>query len=173
MIVRVFLCALLIGAASVASAQDKPATTQQQPAAQKLTPEQRAAIQKQNQALVQYAESIVAMVDKGQAGQVWDQASQVAQKAVTRDQFIQATEADRSKLGKVDARKVAAVTRSVSKGEGGLPAGNYINVIFATTFASNAKPIRELVSFHEDSDNKWRLSGYTVRPPAAQAAAAK
>lgn len=161
MFARLFLCALLAGTLGIAQAQDKPATTQQQPEAQ-LTPEQRAQIQKQNQALVKYAESIVAMIDKGQAGQVWDQASEVARKAVSRDQFIQATEADRAKLGPVTSRKVAAVTRAVSKG-GELPAGNYISVNFATTFGKNAQPVRELVSFHSDSDQQWRLSGYTVR----------
>ncbi len=35
--------------------------------------------------------------------------------------------------------------------------------LFATQFGSQAKPIRELVSFHLDSDKKWRLSGYAVR----------
>lgn len=35
--------------------------------------------------------------------------------------------------------------------------------LFATQFGSQAKPIRELVSFHLDSDKKCRLSGYAVR----------
>lgn len=163
MFARLFLCALLIGAFGTASAQEKPAATQQQPATQKLTPEQQAAIQKQNQVLVQYAQSIVAMIDNGQAGQVWDQASEVAKKSVSRDQFAKATEADRAKLGKVTSRKVEAVTRAMSNGKEKLPAGLYVNVNFATQFASQSKPTRELVSFHLDADKKWRLSGYTVR----------
>ena len=160
MIARLLVCALLIGAAGIASAQTQPATTQK-PAAQQLTPEQRAAIQKQNQVLVKYAESVVAMIDNGQIGQVWDQASDVAKQSVTRDQFVKTTEADRAKLGKMNSRKVAGVTRSVSKG-GKLPAGMYVNVNFATQFGNDAKPTRELISFHLDNDKKWRLSGYTV-----------
>lgn len=160
---RLILCALLVAVAGAASAQTQPAQTQQKPAAQQLTPAQRAELQKQNQELVKYAESIVAMIDNGQAGQVWDQASEVAKKSVSRDQFVKATEADRSKLGKVSSRKVEGVTRAVSNGKEKLPAGLYVNVNFATQFASQAKPIRELVSFHLDSDKKWRLSGYTVR----------
>lgn len=163
MFARLFLCALLIGAFGVANAQEKPATAQQKTAAQQLTPEQQAAIQKQNQVMVQYAESIVAMIDNGQAGQVWDQASDVAKKSVSRDQFVKATEADRAKLGKMTSRKVQGVTRAMSDGKEKLPPGMYVNVNFATQFASQAKPIRELVSFHLDSDKKWRLSGYTVR----------
>ena len=163
MFARVFLCALLIGFAGVASAQNQPAQTQQKPAAQQLTPEQRAAIQKQNQVLVKYAESIVAMIDNGQSGQVWDQASDVAKKTVSRDQFVKATESDRAKLGKVTSRKIEGITRVMSNGKEKLPEGLYVNVNFATQFSSESKPIRELVSFHLDSDKKWRLSGYTVR----------
>jgi hypothetical protein len=163
MIARLLACALLIGFAGVAGAQDKPAQTQQKPAAQQLTPEQRAAIQKQDQVLVKYAESIVAMIDNGQSGQVWDQASDVAKKTVSRDQFTKATEADRAKVGKMTSRKVEGVTRALSNGKEKLPEGLYVNVNFATKFSNEAKPVRELVSFHLDSDKKWRLSGYTLR----------
>ena len=44
-----------------------------------------------------------------------------------------------------------------------MPAGNYINVVFATRFANAAEPVRELVSFHLDEDKTWRVSGYSVR----------
>jgi len=163
MIARLLVCALLIGFAGVASAQNQPAQTQQKPAAQQLTPEQRAAIQKQNQVLVKYAESIVAMIDNGQSGQVWDQASDVAKKTVSRDQFTKATESDRAKVGKVTSRKLEGVTRALSNGKEKLPQGLYVNVVFATQFSNESKPVRELVSFHLDSDKKWRLSGYTIR----------
>lgn len=163
MLARLILCVLLVGVAGAASAQSQPAQAQQKPAARQLTPEQRAAMQKQNQELVKYSESIVAMIDNGQSGQVWDQASDVAKKSVSRDQFVKATEADRAKLGNVTSRKVEGVTRAVSDGKGKLPAGVYVNVNFATQFSKQAKPTGELVSFHLDGDKKWRLSGYTVR----------
>ncbi len=103
------------------------------------------------------------MIDNGQSGQVWDQASDVAKKTVSRDQFTKATESDRAKLGKVTSRKIEGVTRALSNGKEKLPQGLYVNVNFATQFSNEAKPVRELVSFHLDSDKKWRLSGYTVR----------
>ncbi len=172
MVARLLVCALLIGAAGFASAQNPPAATQPKSPARQLTPEQRAALQKQNQVLVQYADRIIAMIDNGQIGQVWDQASDVAKKTISRDQFVKATEADRSRLGAVKSRKVAVVTRTISRGTGKLPAGEYVNVNYATQFGNRAKPTRELVSFHLDGDRKWRLSGYTVHPPetAAQTA---
>lgn len=169
MFVRVFLCALLIGAAGVASAQTQPATAPQKPQAQQLTPQQREALQKQNQVLVQYADRIVAMIDNGQAAQVWDQASDVAKKSVSRDQFVSTVQADRARLGTMKSRKVAIVTHTLSKGDAKLPAGQYVNINYATQFSSEAKPTRELVSFHLDGDRKWRLSGYTVHQPETAA----
>lgn len=102
---RLFLCALLVGPAGVATAQDKPAQTQPATQQRQRTPEQRAAIQKQNQELVQYAGSIEAMIDNGQTRQVWDQASDVAKKSVSRDQFVKTTDSDRAKLGKVTRQR--------------------------------------------------------------------
>jgi hypothetical protein len=171
MIARLLVCALLLGAAGVAGAQNQPRATQQPPATRPLTPEQRAALQKQNEVLVKYADRIIAMIDNGQVGQVWDQASDVAKKTISRDQFVRTTDADRARLGAVKSRKVAAVTRTISRGNGKLPAGEYVNVNYATQFDNQAKPTRELVSFHLVGDRKWRLSGYTVRPPEAATAA--
>lgn len=159
---RLFLCALLIAFAGAAGAQENPAQTQQKPVARQLTPEQRAAIQKQDQVLVKYAESIVAMIDNGQSGQVWDQASDVAKKTVSREQFVKAIEGDHARLGKMTSRKVAGVTRALSNGREKLPEGLYVNVNFATQFSKDAKPVLEKVSFHLDNDKKWRLSGYTT-----------
>jgi hypothetical protein len=92
----------------------------------------------------------------------------VAKKSVSRDPFIKATESDRAKVGKMTSRKVEGVTRALSNGKEKLPAGVYVNVNFATQFSNEAKPVRELVSFHLDSDKKWRLSGYTVRTTTAK-----
>lgn len=172
MFVRTCVCALLLGAFGIASAQTQPATTQQssaRPAAgqQQLTPEQRAAAQKQVQELVQYSNQIVAQIDGGHADTVWSQASEVAKKSVSEAAFVQAVDADRAKYGTMKERKVAGVSRTVSKGEGKLPAGTYVNVNYATVFSKDAKPIRELVSFHLDPDRKWRLSGYSLQQPTA------
>jgi hypothetical protein len=163
MFVRVSLCALLIGFAGVAGAQTQPAAAPQNvKPKQQLSPEQRAAIQKRNQALIQYADRIVAMIDNDQAGQVWDQASDVAKKSASRIEFINTVKSDRDTLGTMKSRKVANVTSIFSTGAGKLPAGQYVNINYATQFSKNAKPILEKASFHLDSDRKWRLSGYTL-----------
>lgn len=166
MSIRVMVGALLIGLAGVASAQAQPAQTQPATSAKaaepQLTAAQKAALEKQNQVLAQFATEIAQMVDNGHVGQVWDAASDVAKQSVQRKTFVDAVTSARAKLGKVTSRKLAAITRTVSKG-GKLPAGYYVNVNFATQFANETKPVRELVSFHLDTDKKWRMSGYSVQ----------
>jgi hypothetical protein len=164
---KLFLPALLLAIASTAFAQQpvtsaKPAVQQQ---AAKLTPEQQALqaqLDQMGKPLVQAAAQIAQMVDQHTTGIVWDNASPVGKAASPRAAFVKQIDADRTSLGAVKSRKLAGVTGSLSKG-GATPAGTYINVTFATQFGTNPQPVRELVSFHLDSDQKWRVSGYTLR----------
>lgn len=161
--------ALLLAATPVAFAQQQakaPATTAAQPAQQKLTPEQQQAIMKFRQTMAANAESIAKLIDQGKAGDVYDQASNVAKQSISRNDFVSGVTRQRDNVGKLVSRKLAAVTHSVSKGENKLPAGDYINVVFASQFGSEKAPIRELVSYHYDNDKVWRVSGYTLQQPA-------
>ncbi|HWG11587.1 MAG TPA: DUF4019 domain-containing protein [Rhodanobacteraceae bacterium] len=163
MLARYLLPAALLATVPVAFAQQAqtaaPAATQS--AAQQLSPQQQAAIAQLKQRLAQHGEQVASQVDQGKYGDVWDGFSNVAKPVVRRDDFIKAVTADRAKLGGMASRKVAVVTLTQSKG-GKLPAGLYGNVVFATQFANEKQPVRELISFHFDSDKVWRTSGYTV-----------
>ncbi|MGH8163233.1 MAG: DUF4019 domain-containing protein, partial [Rhodanobacteraceae bacterium] len=158
---------------STTTTTTKPATTTTtKSTAQQLTPAQRAAFAKLRQQTLQAAQRVVGLVDQGNVGQVWDEASNVAKQSVTRDVFVKEVGADRAKFGKLVSRKLAFINGNTSKG-GQLPAGNYINVHYATQFANTKQPQRELVSFHLDNDKVWRLSGYTLNPSVAPQSAAK
>jgi hypothetical protein len=179
MFARLLLCALLAGVFGVANAQNKPTQAQPQAQGQKarqqLTPQQRAAIQKRNKELVDYANHVVYMVDAGQEAQVWDAMSEVGKKAVARDKFVSAVQEQRKSLGKVKSRKVATLYGLRSDGKD-LPTGIYMNVLYVTRFTGSEEPKIELVSFHLDSDRKWRVSGYVCKDmpkPTAQAAQKK
>lgn len=171
---RLILPAALLLAVAPAFAQQPPksaAATATQPAQQKLTPEQQQAIVKFRQSMAANAQAIAQLIDQGKAGEVWDQASTVAKQAVPRDAFLSGITKQRENAGKLVSRKLAAVTHSVSKGDKQLPAGDYINVVFASQFSNGKTPIRELVSYHYDTDKVWRVSGYTLQQPAAAGAA--
>jgi len=127
-------------------------------AAQQATPEQ----QRQNLQMEQAALQVVQLVDQNKVGQIWDGASTVIKKMVSRDAFVHGVDADRNTVGTPTARNLAALTYSESDGRK-LPPGVFANVAFATRFANEKQPVRELVSFHLDNDHVWRVTGYTLR----------
>lgn len=164
---------LLLVAASLAAcapafaqqpaAQPQPAAAQAQ-AAPQLTEEQRAQLARQDADMTQAALQVMQLIDQNRAGEVWDGASAVMKQAVPKDEFIRQITADRNTLGAVSGRASPQVSRTQGGAEGSaVPAGLYINVASASTFANQPQPVRELVSFRLDEDQVWRVTGYTLR----------
>ena len=138
--------------------QPQPPVKQQQ-----LTPEQQAQVTRQNAQMGKAAAQVIQLVDQNRTAEVWEGASVVAKSVVSKDNFVRQVSSDRQKLGAPSERKQVGVTRAAYAAGGQVPAGNYINVVYATRFASTPKPVRELVSFHLDNDKTWRVSGYSLR----------
>jgi hypothetical protein len=160
---KTFLTAVLLGVSVGAFAQTPaPAAPAKAPVASTLTPQQKALLEKQNAQMAQASLRIAQMVDQNQLGQVWDQSSSITKQVTKRADFVQSVAADRAKLGAAGERKLQAITRTASRG-GKVPAGIYVNVSYATRFAKAQQPVRELISFHLDSDKVWRVAGYTLR----------
>lgn len=161
------LASLLLAVAGAASAQQavQPARApaQNQQPAQQLTPAQQALVARQDAEMANAAAWVVQNVDKNNAAEVWRGASAVAKGVVTEQAFVAQISQDRQKLGAVTRRQQMSLTRAVYPAGGPVPAGNYVNVAYATKFANATQPVRELVSFHLDDDKVWRVSGYSVR----------
>jgi len=115
-----------------------------------------------NQQLEQAALQVADLVDKGQEGQVWDGASAMTKQLIARDAFVKGVDKDRKTVGALITRTPANLSFSESDGKK-LPPGLFANVSFATRFANDKQPVRELISFHLDGDNVWRVTGYTLR----------
>lgn len=165
---HVMALALLAAAPLVSAQQGQPATQQarQQPqaAAQPaLTPQQQAALDKQNADMTQAAGQVIALVEANRTGEVWDGASQVMKRAVSREEFVKQISAQRAQLGATQTRGQAAVSRSQFPAGAQVPQGFYINIATPTRFANAPQPVRELVSFRLDEDKVWRVSGYSLR----------
>ncbi len=162
---RSALIAASLAFSGMAMAQQaaRPVPAPQQQPQQQLTPEQQAQVARQDAEMSKAAGQVIQLVDQNKTGEVWDGASPVAKGVVTKDSFVQQIASDRQKLGAPATRKQVAVTRAGYPAGGQVPAGNYINVVFATKFANAPEPVRELVSFHLDDDKTWRVSGYSLR----------
>ncbi|RDS79691.1 DUF4019 domain-containing protein [Dyella monticola] len=128
------------------------------PSAPTPTPEQ----QRQNLKMEQAALQVAQMVDRHQVAQIWDGASSVIKPIVSRDAFVRGVDTDRKTVGTPTARDLAGLSYTQSDGRT-LPPGIFANVVFATRFANEKQPVRELISFHLDNDHVWRVSGYTLR----------
>ncbi len=173
---RFLLSAALLAFIGTASAQQQAqpsqpaqqqAQQQAQPAQQQLTPQQQAQLAQQNTDMSRAALQVMQMVDTNRIGEVWDGASETMKRSVTRDDFIKQITIDRNKLGEVGTRGQPAVSRSQFPAGASVPEGLYLNVAVPTTFSSSQQPVRELVSFRLDEDKTWRVSGYSLRDPAA------
>lgn len=101
-------------------------------------------------------------MDAGQAAKMWDEASAVTKKSVTRDAFIAGITKARQPLGKTVNRNWLSVRRQFGDGQA-LPSGLYASAEFLAESAGKA-PVRELVSFRLDEDGTWRFAGYAVQP---------
>ena len=159
---------LLLAFAGAATAQQAAAPARApvqsaQSAQQQLTPEQQAQIARQDAEMSKAAAQVVQMVDQNKTAEVWAGASPVAKDAATQGEFVKQIALDRKTVGAVAERKQAAITRSVFPAGGEVPAGNYVNVVYVTKFANSPQPVRELVSFHLDTDQTWRVAGYSLR----------
>lgn len=141
----------------------RPVQQQPRPAQPQLTPAQQAAVNKQNADMTRAAQQVMQLVDANQVGQVYDGASAVMKRLVTRDEFVKQVTIDRNRLGKPASRGAAAVSRAQYPAGAQVPQGLYLNVATPTKFANAPQPVRELVSFRLDEDKTWRVSGYSLR----------
>lgn len=152
-------------AAPAATGARPAAATAPAAPAQQLTPAQQAQLEKQNAEMSAAALQAARLVDAGQTAQLWDGASAVARKAVTRDAFTKQVSADRARLGALVGRGQPSISRVRFNAGAAVPEGLYLNVTYPTRFANSPQPVRELVSFRLDEDKVWRLAGYSVRSP--------
>ena len=157
------MLAFTTSASAQQAVQPARAPASKPPVKQQLTPEQQAQVTRQNAEMSKAAAQVIQLVDQNRLAEVWDGASAVAKSVVGKSNFVSQIAADRQKLGAPNERKQVGVTRAAYAVGGQVPAGNYINVVYATKFANAPEPVRELVSFHLDNDKTWRVSGYSLR----------
>jgi hypothetical protein len=105
----------------------------------------------------------VQMIDQDKAGELWDGAAPVARKRVPRADFVALVAKAREPLGAPQQRTWVLVSRQAVNDTDPDASGQFVSVEYETRFANKATPVRELLSFHLDSDRIWRFSGYVLR----------
>lgn len=106
---------------------------------------------------------VLNQIDRNGLAVIWDNASELTRKTVTRDVFVKNVQSARSKVGSPTSRRWLAVTRQlVGKENPQLINNVFVSVSFASTF-SNKQTLTELISFRLDSDGQWRFAGYAIQ----------
>lgn len=114
--------------------------------------------------LVQGGLQAVQMIDQNKIGELWDGATAAARKRVTRAEFASQVGKARAPLGAVQQRTWVVINRQVVADNDADLAGQYVSIEYEARFANNANAtVRELVTFHLDTDRVWRFSGYVLR----------
>jgi len=113
-----------------------------------------------SKAAIAAAESWLAMVDRGEYAQSWDQAAEAFKGALTKKNWEDALNGTRQPLGKTISRKVIKSKYATSLP--GAPDGEYVVIQFETSF-ENKKSAIETVTPMLDKDGNWRVSGYFIK----------
>ena len=110
-------------------------------------------------AALQAAESWLKLIDAGQYGAAWDEASSAFRKAVSRSTWEKKSAAAREPLGKMVSRKVAS--KQLTHELPGAPDGTYVLLTFDTRFEHKEHGV-ETVTMVLD-DGRFRGAGYFIR----------
>ena len=106
------------------------------------------------------AENWIAMIDKGEYAESWEEAAEYFKTAVSQNQWVNLLQGVRKPLGKLNSRTVKSKTYKTSLP--GAPDGEYVVIQFTTSF-ENKKSAIETVTPMKDKDGKWRVSGYFIK----------
>lgn len=107
------------------------------------------------------AQSWLATVDAGRYGQSWDDASTTFRDGVARDKWEQMVSSVRGQTGSLLSRKVRSATYATKLPNA--PAGEYVVIVFDSRFERIPSAVESIVPM-KDSDGKWKVAGYVVRP---------
>lgn len=112
-------------------------------------------------ALANVALQMLQIIDRGQSGALWDNASAVAQRAAGRADFVGHVGKTRAPLGAAALRSWVSVRRESVPAGGRVPPGHYASIEFASQFQGQ-RTAKELISLRRDEDGQWRFSGYVI-----------
>ena len=102
----------------------------------------------------------LALVDAGEYGPSWDQASALFRGAVAKQQWVAQIKGVRAPLGELKGRLF--LSAEYTKALPGAPDGEYVVIQYRAAFANKAEAV-ETVTPMLDKDGTWRVSGYYIR----------
>ena len=107
------------------------------------------------------AQAWLQLVDARRYDQSWDSAAAVFRSAVTKSQWSGAVKEGRAPFEPLGARTLLTATYTTQLPN--VPVGQYV-VIQYRTKSGQGKTVVETITPARDSDHRWRVAGYYIRP---------
>lgn len=107
------------------------------------------------------AQAWLQLVDARRYDQSWDSAAAVFRSAVTKSQWAGAVKEGRAPFEPLGERTLLTATYTTQLPN--VPAGQYV-VIQYRTKAGRGKTVVETITPARESDQRWRVAGYYIRP---------
>lgn len=123
------------------------------------TAPQASDVDQQKQVSANVAMSWLSFVDRGQYGDSWDNSSEIFRATISKDEWVNAMNRMRDPLGRVTARDV--IEQKAASDPRGLPAGDYMVLLYNTTFSNKPSGV-ELVTLRFEN-GKWKVLTYQVK----------
>jgi hypothetical protein len=112
------------------------------------------------EAAIAAAQQWLALIDAGDYAKSWQEAAAMFRNAVSENQWEQSLNAARQPMGGLISRKVKSATYTTSLP--GAPDGEYVVILFATSFANKKSAIETVTPMYEKNGG-WRVSGYYIK----------
>ena len=106
------------------------------------------------------AKAWLALLDNQEYDRTWKEAGSLLKAAVDQEKWSTKLAVTLGPMGKVKSRAVRSTEYSTTMP--GAPDGDYVTVIFDTTF-ENKQVAVETVPMIKEDDGAWRVSGYWIR----------
>jgi hypothetical protein len=111
------------------------------------------------QRATQAAQSWLALVDAGEYGRSWNDVAQYLKKRIAKSQWVAQLQQARTPLGAVKSRKLASA--QLKNAPPGLPAGQYAEVRYTTTFEKVPMSTEVVAMVLEQGG--WHVMAYVPR----------
>lgn len=107
------------------------------------------------------AETWIKEVDRGQYTKTWDHVGQVFKGSFKKQEWADMLKKGRDQLGPMKERELgsAEFTDQLT----GAPKGEYVVVVYHTSFANQPQSINEIVVTTREN-KQWKVVGYSMRP---------
>lgn len=112
------------------------------------------------QAAVEAAEKWLALIDKDEESESWNQAASMFKTALTAEDWKKALDSAHSPIGKAVSRKLKSKTYATELP--GAPDGEYVIIEYETQFEKKRNGTETVVPL-KDTDGEWRVSGYFIK----------